>query len=76
MVAVRSPEGLLHAIADAVVVVLRLNDRQRDAGLVIQDVFGPFGRGTADQLALDDHAAISERNLLPYLWVNIPSGPL
>jgi hypothetical protein len=37
-------EGLLHAVADCAVVVLRLDDRKRDVWLVVEDVICPLRR--------------------------------
>ena len=53
-------EGLLHAVADAVVVVLGLDQRERDVGLVVEDVVGALGLAAGDQLAADDDAALGE----------------
>src|ERR1700680_4579525 len=43
-------QGLLHAVADAVVVVLGLDDGDRDVGLVIKDVIGALGLPAGYQL--------------------------
>lgn len=49
-------EGLLHAVADAVAIVLGLDDGDRDIGLVIKDVISTFGFAAGDQLSADDDA--------------------
>ncbi len=45
-------------------VVLGLDQRQRDVGLVVEDVVGPLGLAAADQLAAHDDAALGEADLL------------
>ena len=47
-------ERLLHSGADAVVIVLRLDDGDRDIGLVIEDVIGALGFAAGDELSSDD----------------------
>ena len=68
-------ERLLHAVADAVVVVLGLDDREGDVGLVVQDVVGAFGLAARDQLAADDDAALGEVDLLADLVHLVPACP-
>jgi hypothetical protein len=70
------PKRLLHAVADGVVVVLGLDDRDREIGLVEEDVVRPLGRTPADQLATHDHPAVGEAHLLAYLRHHVPLRPL
>ena len=67
-------ERLLHAVADAVVVVLGLDDREGNVGLVIEDVVGSLGFAACDQLAADDDAALGEADLLADLVHFVPAG--
>ena len=53
-------EALLHAVADAVGIVLGLDQRERDVGLVIEDVVGALGLAAGDQLAANDDPALGE----------------
>ena len=53
-------ERLLHAVADGVVVVLGLDDGDRDVRLVVENVVGALGLAAGDQLAADDDAALGE----------------
>ena len=66
-------ESLLHAVADAVVVVLGLDQRDRDVGLVVEDVVGTLGFASGDQLAANDDAALGEADLLADLHHFIPA---
>ena len=59
-------EGLLHAVADGVVVVLGLDQRDGDIRLVVEDVIGP--------LAPYNDAALGEANLLADLRHLVPPG--
>jgi len=67
-------EALLHAGADAVVVVLRLDERERNVRLVIEDVVSPLGPAPGDQLASDNDAALGESNLFADLRHLIPAS--
>src|ERR1700730_6588610 len=69
-------EGLLHAIADAVVIVLGLDDRDRDVRLVVENEVGLLGFATADKLAANDDAAFGEIDLLADLQQIVPAGAL
>ena len=69
-------ESLLHAVADAVVVVFGLDDGDGDIGLVVEDVVGTLGLATGDKLAPDDDAALGESDLLADLHHRIPAGLL
>ena len=66
-------QRLLHAVADAVVVVLGLDQRERDVRLVVEDVVGALGLAAGDQLAADDDAALGEADLLADLRHLIPA---
>ena len=68
-------QGLLHAVADAVVVVLGLDEPQGDVRLEVEDVVGPFGLAAGDELAADDDAALGEVDLFADLQQGIPAGP-
>jgi hypothetical protein len=46
-------EGLLHTVADAVAIVLGLNDGNRDIGLVIKDVIGTLRTAVVGFKALE-----------------------
>ena len=63
---------LLHAVADPMVVVLRLDDRDRDARLVGEDVIDLLSLAALDRLAANDHAASGEVDLLPKLRHEAP----
>ena len=56
-------QGLLHAVADAVVVVLGLDDGDRDVGLVVEDVIGALRLAARDQLPADDDAPFGKSRL-------------
>ena len=58
----------------AVVVVLGLDQRDRDVRLVVEDVVGPLGLAAGDQLAAHDDAALGEADLLADLRGFIPAG--
>jgi hypothetical protein len=51
-------EGLLHAVTNAVVVVLGLDDGDRDTGLVIKDVIRALCLAAGNQLSPDDDASL------------------
>ena len=57
-------ERLLHSVADAVGVVLGLDQRQRNVRLVIEDVVGAFRLAARNQLAAHDDPALGEADLL------------
>ena len=63
-------ERLLHAVADAVGVVLGLDQRERDVRLVVEDVVRPLGLAACDQLAAHDDAALGEADLLANLSIS------
>ena len=65
-------ERLLHPVADAVVVVLRLDDGDWDIGLVIKDVIGAFGLAAGNELSPDDDASLGESDLLTDLHHPVP----
>jgi hypothetical protein len=53
-------ERLLHAVADAVGIVLRLDQRDRDVRLVVENVVGLLRLAARHQLAAHDDAALGE----------------
>ena len=65
-------ERLLHAGADGVVVVLGLDDGDRDVRLVVEEVVGLLGFAALDRLAADDDAALGEVDLLAKLGHHVP----
>ena len=65
-------ERLLHAGADRVVVVLGLDDGDRDVRLVVEDVVGLLGFAALDRLAADDDPALGEVGLLADLGHHVP----
>jgi hypothetical protein len=67
---------LLHAVPHTVVVVLGLNDGDRDIGLVIKDVIGPLGLATGNELSPNDDAALGEGDLLADLHHPVPPRAL
>lgn len=66
-------EGLLTPIADAVVVILRLDHGDRKIWLVVKDVVSALAFATRDQLAADDNAAFGEADFFSDLKQRIPS---
>ena len=66
-------EGLLHSVADAVVVVLGLDDGDRNIGLVIKDVIGALGFAARDELSPDNDASLGEIDLLADLHHPVPA---
>src|SRR5438876_943012 len=66
-------EGLLHSVADTVVVVFRLNDGDGDVGLVIKDVISALCLATGDELSPDDDAPLGEGDLLANLHHPVPA---
>ena len=69
-------ERLLHAVADAVVVVLGLDDGDGDVRLVVEDVVGALRLAARDELAADDDAALGEADLLADLRHLVPARAL
>ena len=64
---------MLHAIADAVGVVLCLDQRERDVGLEMEDIVGALGLAARDQLATHDDPALGEADLFADLRHFIPA---
>ena len=60
-------------VADAVVVVLGLDQGDRNVGLVVEDVVGSLGLAPGDELAADDDPALGEADLLADLQHLIPA---
>ena len=57
-------ELIVHAVAYAVVVVLGLDDGNRDVGLVVEDVIGTLGFAPGHQFAADDDAPFGKSDFL------------
>jgi hypothetical protein len=70
----RVVEGLLHGIADAVVIVLGLDQGDGDVGLVVEDVVGALGFPAGDQLAANDDPAFGETHLFADLRHLVPAS--
>ena len=69
-------DGLLHAVADVVVVVLGLNDGDRDVGLVIKDVVSALGLAAGDEFSADDDASLGKSDFLADLRHPVPARAL
>ena len=69
-------EGLLHAVADAVVVVLGLDDGDRDVRLVIKDIIGALGLPAGDEFPADNDAPFSKSDFLADLHHPVPARAL
>ena len=69
-------QGLLHAGANGVLVVLRLNHGDGQVLLVAEDVVGALVFATAVQLAADDDAAFGKAKFFEHLLVHVPAGLL
>jgi hypothetical protein len=69
----RVVEGLLHAGAEGVIIVLGLNQGNGNVGLVVEDVVGAFRLAARDQLATNDDSPFREADFLTNLRVNVPS---
>ena len=67
-------EGLLHAGAERVFVVLRLDDGNGQVLLVIEDVVSSTRLATAVHFAAHDDASLGEADFLAYLLVQIPAS--
>ena len=65
-------EGLLHATADRVVVVLGFDHGDGQVGLVEQQIVGAFALAAHCELATHDDAASSETELTPDLRGHVP----
>jgi hypothetical protein len=69
-------QSLLHPRADAVVVVLGLDQGDGNVRLVIEDVIGPLGLAAGDELAAHDDPALGEADFLADLREQVPAGRL
>ncbi len=67
-------ERLLHAGADGVLVVLRLDHSDRDVRLVEEQVVGASGFAASDEISPDDHLAVGEPELPAPLLSHPPSA--
>ena len=66
-------ERLLHPVAYAVRVVLRLHDSERDVGAVVEDVVGAFSLAALGGLSSHDDAPFGKRDLFAYLCLHVPA---
>jgi len=74
-------QGLLHAVTDAVVVVLGLDHGDRDIGLVIKDVIGALRLPARDQFSADADAPFGKSDFLadciiPSQPARLTAGPI
>src|SRR5439155_9506570 len=69
-------QRLLHAVPYAVVIVLGLDDGDRDVGLVIKDVIGAFSLPARDELSTHDDAPFGKSDFLADLHHPIPARAL
>ena len=67
-------QRLLHAVTDGVVVVLRLDDGDRDVGLVVEDVVSELGLPPSHHLAPDVDLPFGEVDLALDLRLLLPPG--
>src|SRR6056297_2871176 len=66
-------KSLLHPIADRVLVVLGLNDRNWNVGLDVKHVVSALSFAASDHLTTDDYPAIGEGFLLGDLCLQVPT---
>jgi len=69
-------EGLLHAVADAVVVVLGFDDGDRDVWFVIKDIIGALGLPAGNEFSADDDAPFGKSDFLADLHHPVPARAL
>ena len=69
-------ERLLHAVADAVIVVLGFDDRNGQVWFAVKEVIRLLGLPAPDGFSPDDDTALSEISLFPDLSHQIPTGSL
>lgn len=72
----RAVQRLLHTVADAMIVVLRLDEGERDVGLVDEDIVGSSGNPTLYHFPANDDPAFGEVDLLPHLRHQVPLVPI
>lgn len=72
----RIVEGLLHPGADAVVIVLGLDDSDRNIWFVVKDVVSALGLAAGNELSPDDDAAFGEVDLFADLHHPVPARAL
>lgn len=65
-------EPLLHTVLNGAVIVLRLDECDRDV-IVVEDVIGELGFAARYQFSPNDYATLREIDLAPDLRVLIPS---
>src|SRR4051794_5162854 len=66
-------EALLQAVADAMGVIFGLDQRDRNVGLVIEDIIGSLGLPTTDQLPANNNPTLRKADLLADLQHFIPA---
>lgn len=69
----RIAQPLLHAVADAMVVILGLDDGDREVRCVVEDKVRTLGLAAGVELAADDDAALGEADFFPDLGGEVPS---
>ena len=73
-------ERLLHAGANAVVIVLRLDDGDRNMGFVVKDVIGALGFTASDELSPDVRPLVkltsSQICIIPSQPAHFTAGPM
>lgn len=66
-------QPLLQSITDRMSVVLPLDERDRDIGLVIEDDVGLLGVAAGDELPTNSDAALGDEDLFPDLQHHVPT---
>lgn len=66
-------QPLLYACHDRMLVVLGLNDGDRDIGFVVKDVIRPLALATGSEIALHIDTAIGKTDFLAHLFLHIPA---
>ena len=64
---------LLHPGTDTVIIVLCLDDSNRNIGFIVEDIVGPSRFGPAHGVALDEHPTIGNIHLFPDLVMMVPA---
>lgn len=67
-------QPLLYACHHRMLVVLGLNDGDRDIGFVVKDVIRPLALATGSEIALHIDTAIGEADFLPDLFLHVPAS--
>ena len=69
-------ERLLHSGTNAVIIVLCLDNCNRNIGFIIKDIVSPSWFGPAYGIAFDKHPAIGNIHFFPDLVMDDPSLPV